>query len=553
VSLHDMLALDFMRNAFVAGGCIALAAGLVGYFVVLRNQVFTTDALGHTAFTGSLGGLLIGLNLLVGMFASCIGVALAIGTLGGRGRGRDVAVGTVFAWVLGLGVLFLSLYTTSRSAGSGTLGISVLFGSILGLQPAQVVVSSLAGIATSLVTLLVARPLLFLSVDPEVAVTRGVPARALTALFLILVAVTVAESVQAVGALLIFALMVTPAAVAQNLSARPWLGLALSPAIAIAVVWGGLVLSFYLSYPPSFFITALAFALYLVSRARRWLPLAAAALVLSACVTGAPPAAPQSGAIEVVAAENFWGSIAAQSAGDRAHVTSIIVNPATDPHDYEPTPADARLIAQAQYVIVNGAGYDAWAQKLIDANPASGRRVLVISDLLGKKVGDNPHFWYSPDYVDRVIDRIASDLGTHATADEFKSVGLKQYRAAIDAIKSKHSGAKVGATESIFAYLAGATGLDLITPPGYLNAISEGTDPTAADKATVLRQIANHEITLLVFNSQNSTPEVQGVVDRARAAGIPTVRITETLDPAGVSFQDWQTTQLRAILGALGD
>jgi len=261
----NMFALEFMRNAFVAGGCIALAAGLVGYFVVLRNQVFTADALGHVAFTGGLGGVLAGLNLLAGVFASCIAVALAIGALGGRARGRDVAIGTVFAWVLGLGVLFLSLYTTARSAASGTLGVSVLFGSILGLQPAQVIVGSLTGLATVAVMIVIARPLLFLSIDPEVAVARGVPARALTSLFFILVAVTVAESVQAVGALLIFALIVTPAAIAQNLSTRPWVGMALSAGIAVAVVWLGLILAFYVALPVSFLITGLAFALYLAS------------------------------------------------------------------------------------------------------------------------------------------------------------------------------------------------------------------------------------------------------------------------------------------------
>jgi zinc/manganese transport system permease protein len=266
MSIQQMLALDFMRNAFVTGGCIALAAGLVGYFVVLRNEVFTADALGHTAFTGSLGGLLAGVNLLVGAFASCVAVAVAIGTFGGRSRGRDVAIGTVFAWVLGVGVLFLSLYTTARSGLSGSIGISVLFGSILGLQPAQVIVGSITGIAICVVVVLMARPLLFISVDPDVAVARGVPTRALTLLFLVVVAVTVAESVQAVGALLIFALMVTPAAIAQNMTARPWLGMALSAGIAVAVVWSGLVLSFYVSYPASFFITALAFAAYLVTQ-----------------------------------------------------------------------------------------------------------------------------------------------------------------------------------------------------------------------------------------------------------------------------------------------
>ena len=267
--MSDPFALEFMRNAFVAGTCIALAAGVVGYFLVLRNQVFTTDALGHTAFTGSLGALVAGIDLLIGVFGSCFAVALAIGSFGGRGRSRDVAIGTVFAWVLGLGVLFLSLYTTNRSAGSGTVGISVLFGSILGLQQSQVIAGSIASLATVAIALLIARPLLFLSVDPDVAIARGVPARALATLFLILVAATVAESVQAVGALLVFALMVTPPAIAQNLSARPWLGIAISAGIAVAALWAALVVSFYVSLPVSFLVTALVFAGYVASEIRK--------------------------------------------------------------------------------------------------------------------------------------------------------------------------------------------------------------------------------------------------------------------------------------------
>ena len=553
MSVQEMLGLEFMQNAFLAGGCIALAAGLVGWFVVLRNQVFTTDALGHTAFTGSLGGLLAGFGAIAGAVASCVAVALAIGTLGGRGRGRDVAIGTVFAWVLGVGVLFLSVYTASRSAGAGALGVTVLFGSILSLQPTQVVLSCGLGIGIAVAVMLLARPLLFLSVDPEVAVTRGVPAGALTAVFLVLVAVTVAESVQAVGALLIFALMVTPAAIAQNLTPRPWLGMALSALIAIAVVWAGLVLAFYFSYPASFFITALAFVAYLVSRLPRAAAWVAAALVLASCGLSPTPASPASGVIQVVAAENFWGSIAAQVGGQRARVTSVIVNPAVDPHDYDPTPADARLMAQAQYVIVNGAGYDAWATKLLDANPVPGRKVLNVAGMLGKRAGDNPHFWYSPDYVTQVVDRIGADLGAEASAAHFVDVTLKDYRDAIASIKQKHGGTKVGASESIFDYVALATGLDLVTPEAYLNAISEGAEPAAADKVAVQRQIDTREIKVFVFNSQNSTPEVQGLVARARSRGIAVVRMTETMSPAGTTFQDWQTVQLQELLHALGD
>jgi zinc/manganese transport system substrate-binding protein len=569
VEIQHMLALEFMRNAFLAGGCIGFAAGLVGYFVVLRNQVFTADALGHVAFTGGLGGVLIGLNLLVSVFSSCIAVALAIGTLGGRGRGRDVAIGTVFAWVLGVGVLFLSLYTTARSAASGSLGISVLFGSILGLQPFQVVVGSVAALVTSAVLVAVARPLLFLSVDPDVAIARGVPAPALNALFLVLAAVTVAESVQVVGALLIFALMVTPAAIAQNLTARPWLAMALSALIAVAVVWVGLVLAFYISYPASFFITAVAFAAYLVSllvrllprRAPAVAPLIAAALLLGGCGLDNSSSALAPSVVQVVAAENFWGSIASQVGGEHAAVTSIIANPDTDPHDYDPTPQDARTVARASFVIVNGVGYDAWATKLLEANPVSQRTVLTVGELVGKKEGDNPHLWYSPAYVEKVVDRIAMDLARQDPSDAtyfqqratlYKNVALKDYEDTINTIKQKYSGTRVGATESIFAYLAEGTGLDLVTPSSYLNAISEGTDPSAADKAAVETQIATKAIKVFVFNAQNSTPEVQGLVDKARAKGIPIVQITETMVPANASFQDWQTAQLKALLRALG-
>jgi zinc/manganese transport system permease protein len=263
---QSMLAYDFMRNALLAGSCIALASGLVGYFVVLRNQVFTTDALGHVAFTGGLGALLVGLDLLAGVFGSCIAVALLMGSLGGRGRGRDVTIGTVFAWVLGVGVLFLSLYTSAAGSNTSVVGISLLFGSIFGLQSQQTLVASVVGLAASAGLLVLARPVLFIRLDPEVAVSRGVPVRTVAALFMILVAVTVAEAVQAVGALLVFGLMVTPAAIAQSLTTRPYLAMALSGGIAIAAVFLGLTLAFWLPYPASFFITSLAFAGYLATR-----------------------------------------------------------------------------------------------------------------------------------------------------------------------------------------------------------------------------------------------------------------------------------------------
>jgi zinc/manganese transport system substrate-binding protein len=267
------------------------------------------------------------------------------------------------------------------------------------------------------------------------------------------------------------------------------------------------------------------------------------------------------GKLAVVAAENFWGSIAAQVGGDKVEVTNLITNPDTDPHSYEATPNDARLIATARYVIVNGAGYDPWASKLAAANPVSGRVLLDVGALNGVADGGNPHMWYSPAFVGKVIDRVTTDLKQLDAADSayfdqqnaaYKSVGLKDYNDTIAAIKERYAGTPVGATESIFAYMAPALGLNLITPLGYMKAISEGTDPSVSDKATVDQQVASKQIKVFVFNSQNSTPDVQSLVGKARAKGIPVVQITETLSPAGATFQDWQTNQLKALLKALG-
>jgi len=267
-----------------------------------------------------------------------------------------------------------------------------------------------------------------------------------------------------------------------------------------------------------------------------------------------------SAAVRVVATENFWGSIATQLAGSHATVRSIITNPQTDPHAYEPAASDARAIAGADFVIENGAGYDPWAQKLIDANPSSSRTLLDVGKLNGVAEGGNPHMWYSPAFVRKVIDAITAQLqrldsaetSYFATQHEtYLSTGLKRYDDLRAEIKQKYSGTPVGATESIFAYLATDLGLNLISPPDFLKAISEGTDPTAADKATMDSQIANKHIKVLVFNSQNSTPDVRALVDKARTKGIPVTSVTETLDPANLTFQDWQSKQLRALLDAL--
>ena len=282
-------------------------------------------------------------------------------------------------------------------------------------------------------------------------------------------------------------------------------------------------------------------------------------LAIGACGGSGPVAS--TGSIKVVAGQNFWGSIAAQLGGSKASVQSVVSDPNADPHEYETNTNDARAFADAGLVVLNGAGYDSWATKLLAANPVSGRIVLAVGDFIGKKEGDNPHMWYSPTYVERVVDRIASDLTAIDSGDAsyfeqqkaaYKTTGLKAYHDTINAIKTKYKGPPVGATESIFSYMATDTGLDLITPSDYLKAISEGTDPSPSDKATVLQQITGKKIKVLVFNAQNSTPDVASLVDKARAHGIPIARVTETLTPANSSFQDWQTNQLKELLAALG-
>jgi zinc/manganese transport system permease protein len=250
----------FMQYAYLAGTAVAVAAGLVGYVLVLRAQVFTADALSHVAFTGALAALAIGLDPRIGLFALTIAVAVAMGALGRRGRPDDVVVGGVFAWVLGLGVFFLTLYTTNRSGGgNGRASISVLFGSIFGLSAASTLLTTVVAGVVCVALLAGARPLLFASLDEQVARARGVPVRLLGFGFLILVGATAAESVQVVGALLILGLLAAPAGAASRLTNRPLVAMGLSVAIAVASVWIGLYAAYAIAWmPPSFSILAVA-------------------------------------------------------------------------------------------------------------------------------------------------------------------------------------------------------------------------------------------------------------------------------------------------------
>ena len=257
--IQEILSLDFMRSAFLSGTMLSMLSGLVGYFVVLRYQVFAVEALSHVTFTGALGVAIAGGNPLLGLFGVTILAAIGMAGLERRSQSRDVAIGTLLAWVLGLGVLFLSLYATSHN---GTIGVNILFGSIFGIPAQQAKFTAVLSLITIAALLAIARPLLFASVDPEVAAARGVPVRGLNFVFLVLVALSVAAAVPAVGALLNSALIVTPAAIAQRLVARPFAAFWLSALLAVTFTWVGLALGFYAPYPIGFIISALAFGSY---------------------------------------------------------------------------------------------------------------------------------------------------------------------------------------------------------------------------------------------------------------------------------------------------
>ena len=298
-------------------------------------------------------------------------------------------------------------------------------------------------------------------------------------------------------------------------------------------------------------------------RAGRVAAITAVVLASASCSTaGAPGLAGSSGShgVNVVAAENFWGSVAQQLGGARVQVTSLIDNPDADPHDYEPTPADARAVASSDLVLVNGVGYDGWASKLVDANPNPDRPVLDVGSLVGAAAGDNPHRWYDPADVWAVAARLTAlykqlDPADSAEFDRlaqvFDSSGTAAYKAVVADIRARYAGTAVGASESIFAMVSPALGLDLVTPPGFLKAVSEGTDPSAADKATADEQVAGRQIKVYVYNSQNATPDVQQQIAAANAAGIPVTTITETMVPATATWQQWQTAQLQMLRAAL--
>jgi zinc/manganese transport system permease protein len=255
---------DFMRQAFIAGIPIAALAGFVGYFMVLRNQIFTGDAVSHAAFTGALLALVVGVDPRWGLFAATVAVAFVLGWLDNRGRADDVATGTVFAWILGIGVLALSIFSASpRAASHAAAGANILFGSILGLSRQQSLLAAIIAVVLIGALLFIARPLLFASLDEGVAMAKGVPTRMLGFGFLLIVAATAAEATQAVGALLLLGLCAAPAGAAHRLADRPYYAMFLAAVLSVASLVLGLIASYLLPrVPPSFTILAVASAIY---------------------------------------------------------------------------------------------------------------------------------------------------------------------------------------------------------------------------------------------------------------------------------------------------
>jgi len=258
-----MLDYDFMRAAFAAGGIVALVSGAVGYFLVLRGQSFAGHALSHVGFTGATGAVLIGAPPLWGLVVVTLAGGVGMGLLGARLAERDVAIGMVLSAALGLGLLFLHFFTAYA-----TQATALLFGNVLGVDAPTLWTLLALGIASLAALAAIARPLLFASLQPELAEAKGVSLRLVGVLFLAVVALAVAECAQIVGVLLVFTLMVGPAATAQRLTTRLAPGVALAMILALGQAWAGIALAYWTDWPTSFWITALSGGLYLAASLR---------------------------------------------------------------------------------------------------------------------------------------------------------------------------------------------------------------------------------------------------------------------------------------------
>jgi zinc/manganese transport system substrate-binding protein len=265
-----------------------------------------------------------------------------------------------------------------------------------------------------------------------------------------------------------------------------------------------------------------------------------------------------SGKIEVVAAENFWGSLITQLGGTHVDVLSVVSDPDADPHEYESNVSTAKAVATADFIILNGAGYDSWAENLIGSGVKANCTILNIADLIGKKQGDNPHLWYDPDYVNQAVKQMEKDMIAIDPADtqyyEQQYVNLTasllQYQDLCAQMKENYGGIQIAATESIAEYLANATGLDLISPPAFMEAVAEGNDPPAASIVTFQAQLQSGNVKVLVFNEQTQSAITETMKSLATANNVPIVGITETM-PTNGTFQNWMYSELIALEGAL--
>jgi zinc/manganese transport system permease protein len=253
----ELIRQPFVYHGLIVGSAVAILCGLVGFFTVLRGQVFAGDALSHVSYTGAVAALAAGVDLRFGLFAATLAVGGILAAIGGRWIADDVVIGVTFAWILGLGVLFVSLYNASDRGGDGSATTSVLFGSIYGISTSATVTAVAVAAGLLAVLLVVGRPLLFASVDPVVAAARGIPVRLLNTVFLIVVAGAAAEITQVVGAILLLGLLAAPAGAACRLTSRPWRAIALSILIALSAVWIGVAVSLVAArIPVSFAIIA---------------------------------------------------------------------------------------------------------------------------------------------------------------------------------------------------------------------------------------------------------------------------------------------------------
>jgi zinc/manganese transport system permease protein len=249
---------QFIQNAFLAGTLITIICAVVGYFVVLRAQAFAAESLSCVGFTGATGAAVFGLSSVVGTFLFTILIALGMGAMGKKIRGRDIEIGMILSFALGLGVLFLKLYTSNA-----TEAVGILFGSILSVTTGDLYLSLFIGTVALLILGFIFRPLLFASIDPEVAEARGVPVQLLAVIFMVLLGVTIAEAILVVGVLLVFALLISPAATAQHITNKPMAAITTSILLGLGFTWGGLLLGLAFHVPVSFFIAALASCTYL--------------------------------------------------------------------------------------------------------------------------------------------------------------------------------------------------------------------------------------------------------------------------------------------------